>query len=87
MPESAMHIISSAVVSVMPGRREAVVEALVGMSGAEVRAAEGSKIVVILEGADRGEVGGRLLRIADLDGVVSANMVFEHVEIDAEVLS
>jgi nitrate reductase NapD len=85
MPDADLHIISSAVVSVMPGRREAVVEALAGISGAEVRAAAGSKIVVILEGADRGEVGGRLLRIADLDGVVSANMVFEHVETDTEV--
>ena len=82
MAEHGIHVVSSAVVSVVPGRREAVAAALAAVGGTEVCAAEGNKIVVVLEGAGRSEVGGRLLEIAGLDGVVSANMVFEHVEED-----
>lgn len=80
MPERPGHVISSAVVTVKPGWRDAVTATLAGSPGTEVRAAEGSKLVVLLEGATRGEVGGRLAAIALMDGVVSANMVFEHVE-------
>ena len=84
MPEERFHIISSAVVTVMTGRRSDVVATLAAMPGTEVRAAEGNKIVIILEGSGRGEVGGRLAAIALLDGVVTANMVFEHVELEEE---
>jgi nitrate reductase NapD len=80
MPERSGHVISSAVVTVKPGWRDAVTAALADVPGAEIRAAEGSKMVVLLEGPTRGEVGGRLAAIALMDGVVSANMVFEHVE-------
>jgi periplasmic nitrate reductase NapD len=73
-------VISSAVVSVLPGRLEAVAGALSSRPGVEVRAAEHNKIVVIIEGSTRDEVGGRLTGIALMDGVITANMVFEHVE-------
>lgn len=85
MPDTRLHIISSAVVTVKPGCRDAVVTALGGLPSTEVRAAEGNKIVVILEGASRGEVGGRLAEVALIEGVITANMVFEHVEEDGEV--
>lgn len=80
MAEARLHVISSAVVTVKPGRQSAVAEALARLPQTEVRAAEGGKIVVLLEGASRGEVGGRLTEIALLEGVITANMVFEHVE-------
>lgn len=84
-PPTTTHVISSAVVAVLPARREAVVETLARMDGTEVAAAEGARIVVLLEGRSSGEVGSRLAEIALLEGVVSANMVFEHVETDEEI--
>ena len=67
MPEAPRyHHISSAVVSAM---RDVV-----------VHAHEGGKIVVVIEGACTGVMGDCLTRIALLDGVVAANMVFEHIE-------
>jgi nitrate reductase NapD len=85
MPDGGLHIISSAVVSVKPGAQETVAAILAGMPGTEVRAAERNKIVVILEGRSRSEVGNRLTEIALMHGVITANMVFEHVEEDGEV--
>jgi nitrate reductase NapD len=67
-------------VSVLPGRQDDVVAALAALPETEVSAAKGNKIVVILEGRARSEVGSRLAAIALMDGVVAANMVFEHVD-------
>lgn len=72
-------VISSAVVSVLPDRLDSVAATLSGLADVEVHAAEGSKIVIVLE-APRGAAGNRLVEISLLDGVVSANMVFEHSE-------
>lgn len=80
-----MHVISSAVVAVIPRRLEGVANAIRQVACAEVAAAEGSRIVVLLEGRSSGEVGGRLAEIALMEGVISANMVFEHVEHDEEI--
>ena len=41
---------------------------------------QGGKIVVVIEGKSTGEMGDRLTRIALLDGVIAANMVYEHIE-------
>ena len=38
-------------------------------------------LVLVLEGESSGAVGGLLAQIAVMDGVISANMVFEHTEI------
>jgi Uncharacterized protein involved in formation of periplasmic nitrate reductase len=84
MSEDRLHIVSSAVVLVRPGEAEAVARALAGLPLTEVAASAGNKIVVVLEGASRGEVGARLTTIALMDGVVGANMVFEHAESDGE---
>ena len=81
MAEQAPTIhISSAVVSVLPNRCEPVVRLLSEMPGVEVHHRSASKIVVVLEGPDSGVLGGRLAEIASIDGVLSANMVFEQVE-------
>ena len=80
MPEPRLHIVSSAVVICRPGWTNAVAERLAALPDTEVRAAEANKIVVILEGTSRGAVGDRLTTIAVLDGVIAANLVFEHVE-------
>lgn len=75
-----LHLISSAVVTSLPGREEAIAAAIAAMPGLEVMARGRGKIVIVLEGGSAGEVGDRLTRIAGMDGVVSATMVFEHVE-------
>lgn len=75
----ALHI-SSAVVTVLPERAEAVCRSIAAMADAEVFGREGGKIVVVLEGPTSDAVGSRLSQIALIDGVVSANLVYEHVE-------
>jgi nitrate reductase NapD len=57
-----------------------VAEAIAALPGAEVHAVEGSKIVIVLEGRESGEIGARLAQIALMDGVLAANLVYEHVE-------
>ncbi|GAA4117466.1 chaperone NapD [Aminobacter aganoensis] len=74
------HHISSAVVAVMPGRLAEVAEAIAGMGGPEIRAQENNRIVVVMEGDSAGELGAQLTALGALDGVVAANMVFEHIE-------
>ena len=72
--------ISSAVVSVLPAHRETVARRLSSMAGVEVHHQTSSKIVIVLEGPNSGHLGARLLEVAAMDGVLSANMVFEQVE-------
>jgi nitrate reductase NapD len=80
MPDIPTFVISSAVVTAMPDRVAGVRDCLSAMPDIEVTAGKGTKLVILLEGATREMVGGRLTEIATLDGVISANMVFEHVE-------
>jgi periplasmic nitrate reductase NapD len=78
-PPRRWHI-SSAVVAVKPGCESTVKAALSGLSGVEVHAADRSRIVVTIEGYSTGELGDRLTGISLMDGVIAANMVFEHSE-------
>lgn len=80
MPETCFHCISSAVVIVKPGRMDAIGDAIARLQGCEVVAAENARIVIVMEGSSAGELGGLLAAIGDLEGVVAANMVFEHIE-------
>ena len=72
--------ISSAVVSVLPVHRENVVRLLTEMDGVEVHHQSASKVIIVLEGPDSGVLGARLAEIASIEGVLSANMVFEQIE-------
>jgi periplasmic nitrate reductase NapD len=74
--EPSIHI-SSAVVSVLPNRREDIIERLSAIEGIEIHHAESFKIVIVLEAGDSGAIGSRLAEIATWSGVLSANMVFE----------
>jgi nitrate reductase NapD len=74
------HHISSAVVVAFPERREELATRLSSVPGVEVHAEEGSRIVVTIEGPSSGMLGETLVRISAMDGVISANMVFEHIE-------
>ncbi|MEY9199245.1 nitrate reductase NapD [Sinorhizobium fredii] len=82
---SASYHVSSAVIVTMPHMQERVVAQLAEMSNVEVYAHEAGKIVVVIEGTSTGMLGESLSRIAVLEGVVAANMVFEHVETQGEI--
>ena len=79
------HHISSAVVMVHPARREEVRHQLKEMAGVEVHAGDGSRLVVTIEGPTTGMLGETLTRMSLIGGVISANMVFEHVEEQEDV--
>ena len=82
--EATIHI-SSAVVSVLPQRRDEVLCALATLPGVEIHQADASKIVIVMEAAESGILGSRLAEIASWQGVLSANMVFEQVERLADI--
>jgi nitrate reductase NapD len=82
--EATIHI-SSAVVSVLPERRDEVLRALAALPGVEIHQRDASKIVIVMEAAESGILGGRLAEIASWQGVLSANMVFEQVERLADI--
>ncbi|WP_186420804.1 chaperone NapD [Bosea sp. CS1GBMeth4] len=74
------HHISSAVVSALPAHLDTVLACIGQMPDTEVHRVENGKIVIVLEGASTGVIGERLAAIGLLDGVLSANMVFEQIE-------
>ncbi len=75
-----LHHISSAVVLAHPERRADLAKRLAAMRGVEVHASEGSRIVITIEGPTSGMLGETLTAISAMDGVLAANMVFEHAE-------
>jgi periplasmic nitrate reductase NapD len=77
---AARHHISSAVVVAFPERREELSARLTELAGVEVHAGEGSRIVLTIEGPSSGMLGETFVRISAMDGVISANMVFEHID-------
>ena len=81
---SGRFYVSSAVIVVRPDKLKAAMEQLSAMRGVEVYAVQDGKIVVVIEGGSSGELGASLAEISGIDGVVAANMVFEHSE-DEEV--
>jgi periplasmic nitrate reductase NapD len=72
--------ISSAIVRAWPDRIAAVIKAIDGLPDVDVFHVESGKIVVVLEGPTSGAVSSRLAEIALIDGVVSANLVYDQVE-------
>jgi len=82
--ETTIHI-SSAVVSVLPERRDEVLRTLAALPGVEIHQRDASKIVIVMEATESGILGGRLAEIASWPGVLSANMVFEQSESLADI--
>ncbi len=81
MPDrGTRHHISSAVVATMPAFTASVGDALANMASVEVHGVENGKFVIVIEGSSTGELGTVLTTISLLEGVIAANMVFEHVE-------
>jgi nitrate reductase NapD len=84
MRERRQHHISSAVIAVKPEHADSVHAVLAGLANVEVHGADKGKIVIVIEGPSTGVLGDTLMRISTLDGVIAANMVFEHVELEEE---
>ena len=84
MPDARRHHISSAVVAAKPGCLDHVLAALDRFDNVEVHGADKGKIVIVIEGPSTGVLGDTLMRISTLDGVIAANMVFEHVEMEED---
>lgn len=80
MRDAVRHI-SSAVVLAFPDRCAEVAARLNALPDTEVHYVQGSKIVIVLEGATTGEVGARLAAIGLMDDVLAANLVFEQIDI------
>lgn len=78
--ESERHYISSAVVIALPAKLGRVRTELKAMRGVEIHACEHSRIVVTIEGPTSGALGETLMQMTLLDGVLAANMVYEHAE-------
>lgn len=79
-PGPRRYHVSSAVISVLPGREAEILAALPDLPGVEVHARNGARIVITIEGYSTGELGDRLTSISAMPGVIAANMVFEHSE-------
>lgn len=71
--------ISSALVLAFPDRRADIAEQISRLPDTEVHGIENGKIIVVLEGANVGEIGERLTAISLMDGVLAANLVFEQL--------
>lgn len=74
------HHISSAVISAFPARCAEVAERLRSLPGVEVHRIENGKIVVVIEAEGAGVIGERLTEMALMDGVLTANLVFDHID-------
>ena len=77
MSESMLHILS-AVVRTLPATQDVVARRIAAYDGADVLAVDHGRIIVVLEASDQRDLGDTLNRIAGMDGVLSATMVFEH---------
>lgn len=81
MPErTRYHHVSSVIVSALPGKLDSVRAQLAAMPDVEIHACERNRIIVVIEGNSAGNVGDRLAAISVMEGVVAANLVFEHIE-------
>jgi nitrate reductase NapD len=73
--------IASLVVRCRPARIAELERAIAALPGAEIAAADASgKLVVTLESESERAIARRLEEIAALPGVLSATLVFHHVE-------
>lgn len=84
MPDAPSNYhISSAVIATLPRATDQLIAELARMENVEVHGHGGGKIILVIEGTSTGMMGDCLARISLLDGVISANMVFEHVEMES----
>jgi nitrate reductase NapD len=78
-PAALVHV-SSAVVRVLDPKREAVIRYINALDGTEVVHAEGNKLIVVMESSAGANAGENLTLISGCEGVISAALVFEHID-------
>jgi nitrate reductase NapD len=72
--------VSSAVLTVTPAAMDRVTRAIDSFENVEIHARDTSHIIITIEGSSTGQLGNTLTGLNLLDGVLGANMVFEHAE-------
>ena len=80
-----MLYIASAVVMARPASQQDVAGHIASFDGTDVVVVESGRIVVVLEAARQGQIAETLHRIAALEDVLSATLVFEHSEAMGEL--
>lgn len=81
-----MHI-AGVVVRTRPASIEAVRQRIGLLTGAEVHAVSpDGRLVVTVEGDDRGKVADMIYQLDRLEGVLSASMAYEHSDYDPKQL-
>lgn len=78
-PARYLHI-ASAVVTARAEDCPEIARLLAEMPGVEVHGLEDTKIIVVMESENRGEIGSRLTEMALMNRVFSANLVYEQIE-------
>jgi nitrate reductase NapD len=77
--------IASAVVTALPASQDEVAAHIAALKGADVVVAERGRIIVVLEASQQDQIADALHRIALLQHVLSATLVFEHSEAIGDV--
>jgi nitrate reductase NapD len=85
MSEAMLHI-ASAVVKARPAEQDAVLARIAALAGTEIMAADRGRIIVVIEAAHHRDIADTLDRLAMLDGVLSATLVFEHAEPEKDLI-
>lgn len=87
LPAGAEWHIAGIVVHAMPGQLARVRAAIDGITGAEIHAAsDAGKLVVTIEAPTSRAIAAHLTYLHQLDGVLSAALVYQHNE-DAEAMT
>ncbi len=76
-----MHI-AGVIVHTLPENVDRVETAIVGMEGAEIHAVEQGRLVVTVESDDYQLTSDKVLELHQVDGVLSAVLVYQHGEDD-----
>jgi periplasmic nitrate reductase NapD len=72
--------IASFIVMARPERAVDIVDFIVKLPQTELAAQEGGRLVLVMEGARRGDIMDRIDALRDLDGVITVNLVYHHAE-------
>jgi nitrate reductase NapD len=76
-----MHI-AGVIVHARPENCDSVIAAIRSVEGAEIHGIENGKLVVTVESDDYKKTSDRVLELHNIDGVLSAVLVYQHGEDD-----
>ncbi|PWR03347.1 hypothetical protein DKT77_06840 [Meridianimarinicoccus roseus] len=79
MSDPRWHV-SSAVVTFAEGASQEVRRLVETIDGVELHGGDETRLILTIEGTSTGQLGDKLTEINLMEGVLAANMVFEHAE-------